>query len=120
MLLKSTLLCLALTIYQEARGESVFGKQAVAQVVMNRSRENKTSPCHEVFKPGQFSWTRTNFKVPASSNKEWINAKKIALQVMNNNIPVRSTFFQQKLIRTNHTRFLTLEVVIGNHAFFRK
>lgn len=48
--------CLAETISREARGEKEMGMLAVAQVVLNRT---KTTICDAVFKPYQFSWTKT-------------------------------------------------------------
>ena len=36
MILNTALVCLALNIYHEARGEGMMGKYAVAHVVMNR------------------------------------------------------------------------------------
>lgn len=47
-----TLVCLALNIYFEARGENPDAQLAVAEVTLNRG-----SPCKVVAEPHQFSWT---------------------------------------------------------------
>lgn len=81
MILHAALLCLALNIYFEARGEPIEGQRAVAHVTINRARENKTSICHEVFKKGQFSWTRHRYSIP--KGQSWEQSKKIAHQSLN-------------------------------------
>ena len=120
MVLQSAILCLALTIYFEARGEIDAGKFAVAQVVINRANERNTTICHEVFRPGQFSWTRTPYRIPPANNKSWVAALKIAKAALNKKPILRSTFFQQRQLKTKHTQHLHLEVIIGNHAFYRR
>lgn len=52
------LLCLALNLYHEARGEPVEGQIAVALTTINRARLAGKSLCDVVATPGQFSWVR--------------------------------------------------------------
>lgn len=54
----AALLCLAMTIYHEARGEPVLGQLAVAQVVMNRvdSPRFPDDICGVVTQSDQFSY----------------------------------------------------------------
>jgi hypothetical protein len=58
-------LCLAKTVYFEARGESLEGQLAVAEVVLNRkaSAEYPDTICDVVTQPAQFSFIR-NGKFP--------------------------------------------------------
>ncbi len=53
----SSVLCMAMAIFYEAQGEPLRGKQAVAEVVNNRSIAWGMSTCEVVFQKGQFSWT---------------------------------------------------------------
>ena len=55
-----SILCLAMNIYHEARGESIEGQIAVAVVTMNRVKESKwpNTPCEVVWQNKQFSWTK--------------------------------------------------------------
>ena len=46
---------LTYTIYHEARGESMYGKLAVASVIYNRSMKSGKSFGYECLKPEQFS-----------------------------------------------------------------
>ncbi len=50
--------CLTAAIYKEARGESIQGKRAIAQVVMNRVKSKKypNKVCKVISQPMQFPW----------------------------------------------------------------
>jgi spore germination cell wall hydrolase CwlJ-like protein len=73
-------LCLASTVYLEARSESQVGQMAVAEVALRR-RENKkpgTSVCEIVRAPGQFALSTTNANFPIDNPDAWQRAWKIA------------------------------------------
>jgi len=83
------LMCLALNVYYESRGESAAGQYAVAEVTMNRvaSRHYPDSVCDVVYQKNwdtirkryvaAFSWTE--FAVMSAPNgKQWHQAMKIA------------------------------------------
>ena len=55
----SILLCLALNIYHEARGEPLIGQEMVASVTLNRvaSPLYPDNVCDVVYQPRQFAWT---------------------------------------------------------------
>ncbi len=73
--------CLARNVYYEARGESITGQYAVAEVTMNR----KASPfypktvCEVVYQKSAFSWTEEKLEPP--SGEEWLRAKTVAREV---------------------------------------
>ena len=70
--------CLALNVYYEARGESLVGQYAVAEVTMNRKSAlgfPKTL-CDVVYQKGAFSWT--DEKVDEPGGAEWQRAVKVA------------------------------------------
>lgn len=54
--------CLALNLHHEARGESLEGIRAVANVTLNRVKSGKfaNSICKVIQQPGQFSWVGTD------------------------------------------------------------
>jgi len=76
------LLCLAMNVYFEARGEPDSGQQAVAHVTLNRARENADSVCSEVYKRNQFSWTRHIRRVPLNKDPAWIRAQSNAKKAL--------------------------------------
>jgi spore germination cell wall hydrolase CwlJ-like protein len=57
----SELDCLTTNVFFEARGESLAGKRAVADVTINRTKHSaftgQDTVCKVVFARGQFSWT---------------------------------------------------------------
>jgi len=75
--------CLAMNVYHEARGESVIGQIAVAQVVMNRVDHNyfPDTVCDVVYQDHQFSWTQDNISDTTSDTFAWNLAKDIAITV---------------------------------------
>ena len=58
MLIADALFCLALNVYHEAKNQSLIGQIAVAQVTMNRVRDDRyPSTVCEVVKQGPtYSW----------------------------------------------------------------
>lgn len=119
-MLQTALLCLALNIHYEARGEPIEGQFAVAHVTINRSKENKTSICHEVFKKGQFSWTKKRYSIPKDDT--WKRSKKVAEMALKNKDSTNGAtyFFNPSKCRTPHSiiknRIKTK--IIGNHVFY--
>lgn len=99
--------CLAAAIYKEARGESLRGKLAVAQVVLNRGE-----PCRVINQPNQFSWR-------AKSRLRWdSNALKLATIVMTRGYSIKgfhATHFHNLTVRPNWGGYIT---TIGNHSFY--
>jgi spore germination cell wall hydrolase CwlJ-like protein len=79
----SDVVCLALTIYHEARGERVAGREAVAQVVLNRMQRTGQTACQIVYERRgnrpQFMWTQfsPNRRVPRDE-KAWGDALALA------------------------------------------
>lgn len=71
-------LCLALTVYFEARGEPLPGQHAVAEVVVNRARRSGRSVCVESFHPGQFSWNQTIRHPVIREVRAWNKAQQVA------------------------------------------
>lgn len=92
MLMATAFMCLALNVYHEARGESIMGQHAVAQVTMNRAERDPSKVCQVVVAKKQFSWVNPSFGLVEKTPKgcvltkrgepkegdAWDRAKKIA------------------------------------------
>jgi N-acetylmuramoyl-L-alanine amidase len=65
-MLSESLLCLALNIYYEARGEPLDGQFAVAEVTLRRVADSRwpDTVCDVVYQPHQFEWTRRHVLPP--------------------------------------------------------
>lgn len=73
-------LCLATTVYLEARSESQIGQMAVAEVAMRR-RENGRwggTVCEVVRSPGQFALSTTRASYMVANPKAWQKAWQVA------------------------------------------
>ncbi|HEX4736083.1 MAG TPA: cell wall hydrolase [Allosphingosinicella sp.] len=74
-------MCLAKAVYFEARGESIEGQLAVAQVVLNRAASGTYPPtiCGVVTQPAQFSFVHGGaMPAPDTSSECWHKALAIA------------------------------------------
>jgi spore germination cell wall hydrolase CwlJ-like protein len=78
----TSLQCLARNVYYEARGESLAGQYAVAEVTMNRkaSLGYPKTVCEVVYQKDAFSWTGMN-SLDAPGGQSWQRALKVAQDV---------------------------------------
>jgi spore germination cell wall hydrolase CwlJ-like protein len=73
-------ICLASTIYLEARSESPRGQMAVAEVALRRRERGRwgTDVCGVVKAPGQFALSRTSRNFVFDTPRAWEEAWEIA------------------------------------------
>lgn len=81
----SALMCMALAIYMEARGEPIESKIAVAAVTLNRTKDKDypSTICGVVNQSGQYTW---NKKVKIREPKAYKESKRIAYLYLNNKL----------------------------------
>jgi spore germination cell wall hydrolase CwlJ-like protein len=122
------LYCLALNIYFEARGESVKGQYAVADVTLNRvaADEFPDSICDVVYQRRQFSWTHQirNPEDPRIAEREaWHNAQLYAVEIVRWNIQRGvtdgATYFHANYVRPRWRHSFEKTIRIGTHVFYR-
>jgi spore germination cell wall hydrolase CwlJ-like protein len=122
--------CLAAGIYFEARGESVKGQAAVAQVILNRVR-NPTYPntvCGVVYQNDnwrnrcQFSFACDGIKDRVRSPKHWNVAEEIALATTAGKIWLKevgsSTHYHATYVRPPWAKRMRKVGKIGLHIFY--
>lgn len=133
MIASTALVCMALTIYHEARGEQIPGQYAVAQVLWRRAQENPKEVCKEAFAPKQFSWANRGVKrtpkgwklatrhIPKDDYAWWI-AQRVA-QVTMNGAPdfTRGMADHYHTVDVRPIWRLAMERTarIGRHVFYR-
>jgi len=123
--------CLATAIYFEARGESLRGQAAVAQVVLNRVR-NPTYPstiCGVVYQNQhlknrcQFSFACDGKKDLILNKKSYDTAKDIAMAVTAGKIflpeVASSTHYYAQYVSPGWARSMEKMKKIGLHIFYR-
>ncbi len=116
--------CLATAVYFEARGESLEGQLAVAEVVMNRAASGKypSTWCDVVKQPWQFSFVR-NGQFPAiTDNYAWGKAQGIARIAMANvvrEVPTDVLWYHATYVNPSWGHRLSYVDKIGAHIFYR-
>lgn len=123
--------CLAEGIYFEARGESVKGQAAVAQVILNRVR-NPAYPktvCGVVYQNEdwtnacQFSFACDNIPDRVNDPERWKTARDVAMAVTAGKIWLpevgSSTHYHAIYVRPHWARTMKKIGRIGLHVFYR-
>ncbi len=123
MILEAALICLSMNIFHEARGETVIGQYAVAQVTMTRADQDQRNVCRVVHQRKQFSWTNTPRKHPSQIDLDaWIKAMKIARQTlarkMSKDFSKGATHYHAVYVSPYWKKSLRKTVRIGNHIFY--
>ena len=119
--------CLALNIYFESRNQSKIGMQAVAWVTLNRVRHQMypDSICDVVWDQDQFSWTHDGKSDYPFERDKWLEARRMALYVMENYIngfdPTEGAImFHANYIKPWWARHYERTVRIDNHIFYKE
>ena len=118
-MIESALLCLTLNLYHEARGEPIEGQIAVTLVVLNRAKRNRTSICHEVYRPNQFSWTK---KPPAIKKREVLSKlKKVArIATKLEDFTGGADHYHAKTVSPEWAESLVYVGKWGDHLFYKR
>lgn len=115
--------CLAENMYHEARGESIKGQIAVAQVTLNRVLHDthfKSNICGVVYEKSQFSWTADKGK-RVRDNKTWQMTKALAISVLDgyNRIPdFNALYYHANHVKPRWSRTKQFITTIGSHVFY--
>ena len=132
----TTIACLAMAVYFEARSEPIAGQLAVAQVVLNRTMSHRfpDTAC-EVVKQGvvnsagnpvknkcQFSFWCDGKKETVRNNDSWKTAEEVARAALAASIDITegATFYHTPDVSPawRHTKVRTVQ--LGNHIFYRE
>lgn len=117
----SALVCLALNIYHEARGEPRNGQVAIAMVTMNRAGWEADNVCQVVYERRQFSWTYSKRDHTPQESKAWKKAREITKGVIDGHhqdVTLGATHFHTHRVRPSWSRSLEKTVRIGSHIFY--
>lgn len=121
--------CLTTALYHEARGESVKGQIAVAEVILNRvdSPAYPRSVCGVVQQSGnggcQFSYTCDGRSDRISDRAAWARAGKIARSMLDGAprvLTAGATHFHTVGVRPGWARRFDRTASIGAHLFYRQ
>ena len=117
--------CLAGAIYFESRGEPLYGQLAVAEVVINRSEDDRwpASYCGVVYQRAQFSFVRGG-QMPRirTSSEAWNRAKAVATIAHENlwqSEANEAVYFHADYVNPRWSRAKTRVTKIDTHIFYR-
>ena len=117
--------CIAVAVYHEARGESLEGQLAVAQVIKNRAMSGKYPAdwCGVVKQPWQFSFVRRGqFPSVDQSSDAWRKAVGITRLAVANavpSVPKDCLWYHANYVAPRWSNNLQRVEQIGTHIFYR-
>jgi spore germination cell wall hydrolase CwlJ-like protein len=116
--------CLASAVYFEARGETLQGQLAVAQVVLNRAASGRFPPdvCQVVTQKAQFSFVRRG-RIPEANRNcaSWRNAvaiAEIARERLVSTVPSSVLWYHASYVSPGWGQRLIKTAQIGLHIFY--
>jgi len=120
----SPLMCLAVVIFFEARGETIDGQYAVAEVVMNRVTDQRypDTVCDVVFEKSAFTGAKKS-GLPKTNNKITVEAKNRAVEIAQdvldgNTLGITSTHYHEASVEPFWISSYDLDGKIGSHLFY--
>ena len=122
--------CLSEALYFEARGESIKGQFAVADVIMNRvDSSNFPDTLCKVIKQGtgrkyqcQFTYTCDGYKEVISEPNAYERAGKVARIIMDGaprELTSGATYYHTKAVSPSWSRKFNRTTTIGVHHFYK-
>jgi spore germination cell wall hydrolase CwlJ-like protein len=130
--LMEQLMCIALAIYFEARGESSLGQWAVGNVVLNRVRDPRyPSDACLVVKQGpwsaglpirhkcQFSFYCDGKPEYVVDDRAWMKAVRMAGMSYTLDVVGGATHYHTHKVSPDWSAEMHLTRVVGNHLFFK-
>ena len=94
----------------------------VAQITLNRlliKYRGKTSLCHVVHDPNQFSWTKVRQKFP--QGKSWKQARHVAEAVLNG-LRIQgleqTLYFSRRTLKPRWSQKMVISLLINNHHYW--
>lgn len=113
--------CISENVYYEARNQPFIGQVAVADVTLNRVKEDKWpgTPCAVVKQRKQFSWTMA--PVPRPTGEAWVTAHKaVAVSLVSPDRTQGATFFHATYVQPYWVEEVNFVTQIGDHKFYAR
>ena len=121
------LTCLAVAVFFEARGEPYQGKEAVANVIINRMLDKRypNSVCGVVNEHKAFSYTHDGFSDDPTRHTghqdkiAWVESQEVAKDALEGNtLGMTSTHYHTTNVLPFWTKHYTVDGRVGNHIFY--
>jgi N-acetylmuramoyl-L-alanine amidase len=113
------LLCLALNVYHEARGEPIDGQLLVAETVINRSVQRNQSVCEVVYATKQYSWTHDKLSdIPTDLSSVVLSVVLANTAMRGEHLHSGTTHYHTTDITPYWSKHLARLGQYGNHIFY--
>ena len=121
------LTCLAVAIFFEARGEPYEGKEAVANVIINRVEDHRypDTVCGVIWEPKQFSYTHDGLHDDPTRHTghqdkiAWAESQEVAKEALEGNLMgISSTHYHTTYVLPFWAELYKLDGQVGNHLFY--
>jgi spore germination cell wall hydrolase CwlJ-like protein len=116
---------MAEALYYEARGEGVRGQEAVAEVILQRTRSNAhpKSICGVVHQPYQFSYLTDGSTKRKRDPEAWNAAIELAARILKGDVITSMTrkamFYHTVDVLPDWASTMVMTARIGDHIFYR-
>jgi len=117
----STLTCMAVAIYFEARGEPIDGQMLVAETIINRVKDERwpNDACEVIAQPYQFSFYADGRSNLPRDMKAYTTAVLVAQDALNGEHMNTGTLYYHKLdVQPVWRHALQPIGVVGDHIFY--
>ena len=119
----TSLMCLAVAIYMEARSEPTIGQYAIAQVVVNRVEDERypDTVCAVVFEPNQFSFTHDGLpdRLPKEPTEASLSSLVVAEDILEGvSYPTSATHYHTASVYPGWRHDFDFDQQIGVHKFY--
>lgn len=118
-MLSTSLLCLAMTIYMESRGEPENGQVAVGYTVINRVEHNRSTKVCTVANSKEYTW---NKKAKVKDFEAFKKCKELAARILTKSIKdptYGATHFHHKRIKPEWRKQMIKTLAVGHHIFYK-
>ena len=121
------LMCMAVAVFFEARGEPYQGKEAVANVIINRVEDKRypDSVCAVVNEHKAFSYTHDGLSDDPTRHTghqdkiAWVESQEVAKEALSGNLlGITSTHYHATNVLPFWSKHYSLDARIGNHLFY--
>ena len=116
--------CLTQALYYEARGEGERGQEAVAEVILRRTKTSNhpSTVCGVVREPHQFSFLTDGSMSRKVDRRAWEASYDLAVRILSGKIVTslthRATHYHQVDIRPAWSKDFVRTATVGNHVFY--
>ena len=120
-------MCMAVAVFFEARGEQLVGKEAVANVIVNRVEDHRypDDVCSVVNEPYAFSYTHDGLSDDPTRHTghqdkiAWVEAQEVAKDALEGNLlGMTSSHYHTTNVLPFWAKHYSLDARIGNHLFY--